>query len=482
MFLTSAFALLIQPDLNLLAYDDSLNNSVASKIELTIPEISKRELNKVRREEAKRLKNKQKELSTATNPKATKKKFTKADAKKQAKEVKKNIKQEIATFDIAMPSFHKSVEEKQLDYEYNVRKRELREQYEKSLMPKSGYMTVAQYEAESRVKDKTKEDREFIAPVQDKDMKYLPQPVYKLVRYNDPPGSPDIRLSRKHRFDRRENGFGLISNDLRTMVYPVVYYYADRNVTTCDVFVVPLDTGLPDTQRIIKANVAKRWQSPILETEKDTEVRDTFRTITPIDFDVNHTKLVAKEKIGNNFDGIWQTNVWTYDFRTKKATNLVEIRQAILHYWEKTKGFELSEYRWDIYPLGFDKNNNDRVLMNAYAFTGNKPKFLGAWSIDYNGNYSRLESLNNQAMEVSVIGFKLVQAGVKDPELVKAETKHLEDVKKIEKKEAKEVKKQEKKEKEFVYKRQLKQLQNEYKSKRKNLKKSKKKKRSGPTS
>ena len=88
MFLTSAFALLIQPDLNLLAYDDSLNNSVASKIELTIPEISKRELNKVRREEAKRLKNKQKELSTATNPKATKKKFTKADAKKQVKEVR----------------------------------------------------------------------------------------------------------------------------------------------------------------------------------------------------------------------------------------------------------------------------------------------------------------------------------------------------------------------------------------------------------
>ena len=62
MFLTSAFALLIQPDLNLFAYDDSLNNSVASKIELTIPEISKRELNKVRREEAKRLKNKKNKL------------------------------------------------------------------------------------------------------------------------------------------------------------------------------------------------------------------------------------------------------------------------------------------------------------------------------------------------------------------------------------------------------------------------------------
>ena len=87
--------------------------------------------------------------------------------------------------------------------------------------------------------------------------------------------------------------------------------------------------------------------------------------------------MVAKEKIGNTFDGIWQTNVWTYDFTTKKATNLTEIRQAILHYWEKEKGFELSEYRWDLYPLGFDKNNGNRVLINAYAFTGNKPKFLG---------------------------------------------------------------------------------------------------------
>ncbi len=484
MFLTSAIALLIQPDLDLLAYDDSLNSSVASKIELTIPEISKRELNKVRKEEAKKLKAKKTELiygkSTSSNAQPQKDRM--GTAKKKAKETKKNINREIATFDISMPNFRKSPEEEQLDYEYKVRKRELREQYEKSLMPKSGYMTRAQYEAESKVIDKTKEDRDFISPVQDKDMKYLPQPVYKLVRYNDPPGSPDIHLSRKYKFDRKENNYGLVANNLKTMVYPVIYYYADRNVTTCDVFVVPLDTSKPDTQRILKANIARRWSKPILETDKDTDVRDTFRTIVPIDFDVNHTRLVAKEKIGNTFDGIWQTNVWTYDFTTKKATNLTEIRQAILHYWEKEKGFELSEYRWDLYPLGFDKNNGNRVLINAYAFTGNKPKFLGAWSIDYDGKYSKLESLDNQSMEVSVIGFRLIQNGIKDPEMVKAETKHLEDVKKIEEKEAKEAKKQEKKEKEFVYKRQLKQLKQEFKTKRKNLKKSQVKRRSGPTS
>ena len=216
MFLTSAIALLIQPDLDLLAYDDSLNSSVASKIELTIPEISKRELNKVRKEEAKKLKTKKTELiygkSTSSNAQPPKDRM--GTAKKKAKETKKNINREIATFDISMPNFRKSPEEEQLDYEYKVRKRELREQYEKSLMPKSGYMTRAQYEAESKVIDKTKEDRDFISPVQDKDMKYLPQPVYKLVRYNDPPGSPDIHLSRKYKFDRKENNYGLVANNL----------------------------------------------------------------------------------------------------------------------------------------------------------------------------------------------------------------------------------------------------------------------------
>ena len=88
MFLTSAIALLIQPDLDLLAYDDSLNSSVTSKIELTIPEISKRELNKVRKEEAKKLKAKKTELiygkSTSSNAQPPKDRM--GTAKKKAKE------------------------------------------------------------------------------------------------------------------------------------------------------------------------------------------------------------------------------------------------------------------------------------------------------------------------------------------------------------------------------------------------------------
>ena len=438
MLISSLVGLLIQPDLNLLAYEDSTDYRIATKIELTIPELKQKDLKKFK-----------------------KNKMNKSLKNSGAKNSKK--------FKFHRPILIKDRNLKELDYEYKVRKRELKDRYKKSLMPKSGYMTKAEYEVESKVKDKSREDMDFKPPIQDKDMIYLPQPTYKLVRYNNPPGSPEIHLTRKHKLERCENDYGLISNDLTFMVYPVVYYYQDRNVTSGEIYFVPLDTTLPDTQRILKANVARRSQSPILETAKDTEVRDTFRTMTPIDFNIDSTKLVAKEKIGNTFDGIWQTNLWVYDFKTKKATDLTEIRQAILHYWEKEKGFELSEYRWDIYPLGFDKENNDRIMVNAYAYTGRKPQFLGAWSIDSNATVSKLESLTDQTSDVSVIGFRLIQSGVKDPALVKAETKHLKDVSKIAKKEEKKAKKLDKKYKKHVYKRQLKLLREEYYTKRDQL-------------
>ena len=448
MLISSIIGLLIQPDLNLLAYENTLDTRIATKIELSIPEINKKDLKKFKKNE-------------------------KAFKPSKFKNEKKH------KFKFHRPLIIKNQEQKALEHEYKVKKRELKANYEKSLMPKSGYMTRAEYETESKVKDKSREDINFKPPIQDKDMKYLPQPTYKLVRYNNPPGSPEIHLTRKYKLERSDKDYGLISNDLKFMVYPVVYFYMDRNVTSGEIYYVPLDTTLPDVQRILKANVARRSQSPILATAKDTEVRNTFRTMTPVDFNVDSTKLVAKEKIGNTYDGIWQTNVWVYDFKTKKATDLTEIRQAILHYWKKTKGFELSEYRWDIYPLGFDKNNKDRIIINAYAYTGKRPQFLGAWSIDCNATTSKLESLTDQSADVSVIGFKLIQSGVKDPKVVEAEAKHLKDVSKIQEKEKLKAKKQEKKYKKHVYKRQLKLLKEEYYTKREQLLKNNKNNRKG---
>ncbi len=479
MFLSTAMALFLQADLSLLAYETENKDKISAKIELTIPELSKQDLKNFKKGDKYFNLPEEKSSTALINLSATK---TKADKVKKIKNIKKaNSKKHKFTFH--RPVLIKSREIKELEYIYKVQKRELKNNYKKSLMPKSGYMTKAEYEVESKVKDKSKEDMDFKPPIQDKDMKYLPQPTYKLVRYNNPPGSPEIHLTRKYKFDRSQKDYGIVSNDLKFMVYPEVYYYADRNVTSGELYVVPLDITLPDTQRILKANIARRGQKPILETEKDTEVRNTFRTMTPIDFNVDLTKLVAKEKIGNTFDGIWQTNVWVYDFKTQKATNLTEIRQAILHFWEKEKGFELSEYRWDIYPLGFDKKNKDRIVINAYAYTGKRPQFLGAWSIDCNGTTSKLESLSNQSKEVSVIGFKLIQSGIKSIEQVEAETKHLKDVRKLEIKQKKKAAKLEKKMKKKFYKEQLKALKEDFYKKRDKLLKNKnnKKRQNFPT-
>ena len=121
---------------------------------------------------------------------------------------------------------------------------------------------------------------------------------------------------------------------------------------------------------------------------------------------------MAKEKVGYIYDGIWQTNLWVYDFTTQQALKLVEVRDAIRYYWKNTKGTVLDDNRWDIYPLGFDVKDPNRVIVNAYGYTGGVPKFLGTWSVDCNGDTTLLVSLFNPEAEISINGYKLVQSGI----------------------------------------------------------------------
>ena len=96
-------------------------------------------------------------------------------------------------------------------YQNKVEKIEATEKYEKSRMPESGYMTVAEYEAKSRAKTK-KEISEEVKEAQvpdDPNMVYVPQKKFKLVKYNDPIGSPELSLPRKLNFDRQINAQGI---------------------------------------------------------------------------------------------------------------------------------------------------------------------------------------------------------------------------------------------------------------------------------
>ncbi len=316
-----------------------------------------------------------------------------------------------------------STPKSQYKYQQKLLRKEEIEKYKRSLLPESGYMTREEYEEKSEdISNSKREVPEYKFP-KDIKMKYVPQPTYKLVRYNNPPGSPELHIDNRFKYDRQFICPGITSPKKDLLVYPVVYYYAVNQCTAGDLFIIPLDKTLPDLERIMRANVVKKLPEPILSTQKDIREKYIFRTMTPIDFSPDGSKLLAKEKTGNVNDGIWQTNAWIYDFNTKTAKQLSEIREAIKFYWKNNKNLILDEKRWDIYPIGFDANKPERIVVSAYAFTGKTVKFLGLWSIDYKGERSLLVSLFKEEGNIVLSGYKLIQDGILNPETTYSEEK-----------------------------------------------------------
>ena len=347
-------------------------------------------------------------------------------------------------------------------YLNEVDKVDEKEKYEKSRMPESGYMTVAEYEAKSRGKSRKEINDDILDKAQmpkDENMVYIPQKKFKLVKYNEPVGSPELTLPRKLNFDRQINAQGIVSGDFTKLVYPAVYYYAQSDCTSCDLFLINLDSTLSDIEKVKKANIVNREKEPLISTSKDIDTKFIFRTLTPIDFSPDNKKLVVKEKVGHRHDGIWKTDLWVYDFETKEARKLPQIRDAIVNYWALTGGVDFDEKRWDIYPMGFDANDENRVVLCAYAYTGDVPKFLGTWSIDVYGENSRLESLSGVSFPVSIVGFRLEQdSEVIPPSEVKFDAKQAKEQAKAKEKAAKDAENFEKDIKRLEYHRKMEQM------------------------
>lgn len=357
-------------------------------------------------------------------------------------------------------SFKKDQATIEAEYLKQVEKDRIKEEYGRKIMDRnpSGFMTIEEYNILSQPKDKAVID--YGIPQVDKpyDMQYVPRPAYRLARYNDPPGSPDLTISRDIYQTRQLNLPGITAPDFSVMVYPAVYYYPSSESIACELFMIPLRETDSAVNKILKANIANRNPVPILSTDKELTNSTAFRTLTPIDFSSDSTKLLVKEKTGSSADGIWQTKAIVYDFTTNTSYDLVELRYAIEYYWQEYKGLNLTDKRWDLYPLGFSKGNPDRIMATAYAFTGDTPIFLGVWTIDTKGEQSRLISLTNGSIEVASNGFKIVRDGVVPYSLVKKQEK---DEKKFVKDEAKRMKEKDKAE--------VKQMKEEMKEKLKEV-------------
>ena len=182
--------------------------------------------------------------------------------------------------------------------------------------------------------------------------------------------------------------------------------------------------------------------------------------------------MLVKEKIGSSEDGIWQTRVYVYDFKNKTSYDLVEIRDAVTYFWKEYMDVNLDDKRWDIYPLGFDAANPDRVVIQAYAYTGETPIYLGAWSIDWQGNQSRLISFKkNYIPKVSSNGYKLVKDGVEAYQTVEKQEKINKEQGKVLAKQRKEQDKQIVKTIKEEYKYNIKGLNADYKDEMKDYRK-----------
>lgn len=358
---------------------------------------------------------------------------------------------------------------KEIKYVHNVKKQEEKEKFERKIMNRtpSGYMTVEEYELLSVPKDPAITEIEVPTIPTPADMVYVPKPTYRIVKYNNPVGGAEIILGDAFYKKRQQNIQGIVSPDFTKLVYPAVYYYPNNASTACDLFVINLDEAKSNKDKILTANVLHRVSEPILSTEKSVNNDYTFRTLTPVDFSSDGSKLLVKEKVGNNKDGIWKTTPIVYDFTNKISYNLVEVRGAIAYYWERYKSLDLDDKRWDVYPLGFDAENPDWVIVNAVAYTGSTPVNLGVWKVTYTGEQSRLVSFKNSAVNVSMNGFKLIKAGVEPSAITEKETSFL---KKVEQEKVKQQKKDDKaevKELEKSYKAKIKEMNAEYKEARK---------------
>ena len=161
---------------------------------------------------------------------------------------------------------------------------------------------------------------------------------------------------------------------------------------------------------LMQAHIKDKIKTPILSSGTDDAEYGVQRTLTVVDWSLDSKKILIKEKILKEGEGLWQTNMWVYDFETNQAKRLDEVRQALEYYWKKDRLVDLYYYRFDIYPLGWDAKHPDRVLLYAYGYTkesSSPPKFLGTWSIDYKGEQSQLISMRKTDYILQANGYCL---------------------------------------------------------------------------
>lgn len=256
-----------------------------------------------------------------------------------------------------------------------------------------------------------KKRRDFVIPepvFEKSDSVFIPDSHYRVISYNTPPGQRNIDLS-SIVSTRVTTAPGILSPDNSKMVFTQSYFYPKYSQTASSAFYIPISPKNRDDayNALLFTNVIQKDFKPIVSVGSDFIQKNSFVTLFPIDWSMDSSKIAFKEQIGSNYAQTWQTNIIVYDFSSKKYKRLSAVREAIVYWWRVNKNIDLKDYMWDIFPVGWDKENPERIVVYAYAFTNDNPLFLGTWSIDFNNEKSQLLSVNSTEVEIDLNGFGL---------------------------------------------------------------------------
>lgn len=236
----------------------------------------------------------------------------------------------------------------------------------------------------------------------------FPETVYKLSKYNYPAGSANIDL-RKLRKEKQITSQGVLSPIKDKIVFSDVYYDGNSDKVSSEVFYIKTDSTKNAKYILKNSNTIQKETSPLITSAMSEEYRTLYQTLTVIDWSADGKKIAVKEKIGSTIDdyGVWQTNLWIYDFDKNQHFRLDNLRAYIKDYYKMHENLELEDYRWDILPLGWSSEFSDDIYVSAYAFSDKGQKFLGIFSTNSSGNNIKLISKKPCGLSISANGIVL---------------------------------------------------------------------------
>ncbi|MDD3150459.1 MAG: hypothetical protein PHV68_06455, partial [Candidatus Gastranaerophilales bacterium] len=248
----------------------------------------------------------------------------------------------------------------------------------------------------------------FCKKKQDKKIQIeLPQREFELVQYNLPAGSRNINIL-KIIGKRRIVSDGVISPDKSKMAFSEIYFYPQKSASSSRIYYIDLtkqkniSLGI---NKFLKTNISQKEQKPLVEAGMKALDTKFFRILTIVDWNEDSGKLLAKEDIGEFQGGIWTTDLWIYDFNTNFAYKLDSIKDDILYYCKKYYNTDLTKYKWNIEPLGWNMEKPDSISINIYGYNYGIKEFFGSWRIDSNSGQSYLVSKTDNKVETQANGF-----------------------------------------------------------------------------